>query len=405
MENLINKDLFLEKYNITEEEFNKTTLDWSDLNKIYINYIKEKPNLEASAVYLFNSLMKAQHVHSVRYRIKDEEHVIEKIIRKRIDNPERIITIENYQSELTDLIGLRALHLFKEEWLPIHNLIVDTWDLNEKPIVYHRQGDSEEYLNSFKEEEENLGIEIKEHFYGYRSIHYIVKTKPSKITYYAEIQVRTIFEEAWSEIDHKIRYPYDVDNAIFGQFLLILNRLAGSADEMGTFISSLKINMELKENDYQCTIKEKDSIILRLEEKIKDLGLEESDQASINEELDKLKESDKKVNNSPIDITKKVLNLNSTVLDLINRGKFDSPKLGINSTVLDLINSSKFDSPKLGINSTVLDLINSGKFDSPKLGINSTVLDLINSGELTHPKLGTNNITSNNTKTKNKKND
>jgi hypothetical protein len=54
-----------------------------------------------------------------------------------------------------------------------------------------------------------------------------------------ELQVRTIFEEGWSEIDHRIRYPRQSDNPYLANFLAIFNRLAGSADEMGTFIKAL----------------------------------------------------------------------------------------------------------------------------------------------------------------------
>jgi hypothetical protein len=64
----------------------------------------------------------------------------------------------------------------------------------------------------------------------------------------AEVQVRTIFEEGWSEIDHRIRYPYDMDNLLLSQFLVIFNRLAGSADEMGSFIRFLKRELDVRES-------------------------------------------------------------------------------------------------------------------------------------------------------------
>lgn len=281
---IVQKD-FLAKYNIDEETFEKTTLEWYDLQKIYTDYCKEIPKLEASAVYIFNSLMKASNVHSVRYRVKDPEHLIEKIIRKRISNSDHIINLENYKTKLTDLIGLRALHLFKEEWHPIHELITSTWDLKGKPVANYREGDSIEYKKKFEE----VGCDIKEHPYGYRSVHYIVETKPAKKIYSAEIQVRTIFEEAWSEIDHTIRYPYDQDNPVFGQFLLILNRLAGSADEMGTFIQYLKKELQNKEETFKQAITEKDKLIRQLEQKVKELKLKDIDQQFLTDGLEKLK--------------------------------------------------------------------------------------------------------------------
>lgn len=63
--------------------------------------------------------MKVPDVHSVRYRIKKLERVIEKIIRKRIEDPDRIIDLSNYTKVITDLIGIRALHLFKDNWQSI----------------------------------------------------------------------------------------------------------------------------------------------------------------------------------------------------------------------------------------------------------------------------------------------
>src|SRR5205085_5434282 len=125
--------------------------------------------------------------------------------------------------------------------------------LKEKPVANYRDGDSVDYKKKFEE----VGCDVKEHPFGYRSIHYIVETKPAKKIYFAEIQVRTIFEEAWSEIDHTIRSHYDQDNPVFGQFLLILNRLAGSADEMGTFISFLKSELQLKEDTHKEALTEK----------------------------------------------------------------------------------------------------------------------------------------------------
>lgn len=281
----MNQEGFLKKYNISDEDFKKTKLNWKQLEIIQADYIKHIPKLESSAIYIFNSLMKTPNVHSVRYRIKDAEHVIEKIIRKKIKEPKSNITLDNYIDELTDLIGVRALHLFKEDWFGIHELITSTWDFKEEPVANYREGDSLEYKKKFEE----LGCNVKEHPFGYRSVHYIVETKPAKAKYYAEIQVRTIFEEAWSEIDHTIRYPYDQDNPIFGQFLMILNRLAGSADEMGTFIQFLKKDLQQRENVHKQALIEKDDLIKQLEAKVKDLKIGQPDLQFLTDGLEKLK--------------------------------------------------------------------------------------------------------------------
>jgi putative GTP pyrophosphokinase len=286
MKELLSKDDFLQKYNKTTKEFHKTGLDWKMLESIYYNYQEEMPHLEALAVFIFNSLMKTQNVHSVRYRIKDPEHLIEKIIRKKIKNPELDINLENYLNCLTDLIGLRALHLFKEDWDPIHHFITKTWNLLGNGVINYRKGDvlrADEILLE-------LGLEKKERDAAYRSIHYIIETKPAKNIYYAEIQVRTIFEEAWSEIDHTIRYPYDQDNPLFNQFLMIFNRLAGSADEMGTYISSLKNHIKDTEASHAAALLDKDFAFKELEDKVKKLG-NSKESESINETIEKLRRS------------------------------------------------------------------------------------------------------------------
>lgn len=54
--------------------------------------------------------MSEKNVHSVRFRVKDAKGLIAKIIRKRIDDPKRIIDLKNFRTEVTDLIGVRAIH-------------------------------------------------------------------------------------------------------------------------------------------------------------------------------------------------------------------------------------------------------------------------------------------------------
>lgn len=233
---LLPQDEFLAKYSISTETYNKAGYSWAELTDIYTDYQQRYDELDRAAQPLFSTLIKMDKVHSVRYRIKDPEHVIEKIIRKKAKQPKRVITKENYYKEFTDLIGLRAIHLFKDEWLAIHQAITDKWHQKEKPTYYYRAGDR----IATNEEYKKIGCKPALHPRHYRSVHYIIKTNPTKQEYFAEIQVRTLFEEGWSEIDHKVGYPYSADDPTLNDFLGILNRLAGSADEMATFIRNLK---------------------------------------------------------------------------------------------------------------------------------------------------------------------
>ena len=99
--------------------------------------------------------------------------------------------------------------------------------------------------------------------------------------YTIELQVRTIFEEAWSEIDHKIRYPYFMHDKLFSEYLLILNRLAGSADEMGTYIKFLQVEQQ-----------ENEKILAQFEEKINSTNIEPAELKLIKENIQKFRNPD-----------------------------------------------------------------------------------------------------------------
>lgn len=229
-------NIFLAKFDISEKDFESTKLRWEDLQSIKKDYRKIKKELNLIARYMEEKLHTLDMVHSVRYRIKDTEHLLAKIIRKKIEDPKLEITVHNYKSLITDLIGIRAIHLFKEDWVFIHKFIEDSWDLHKQPFAYIREGDA----SSCVEEYGNYKCGIKVHPHGYRSVHYLIQSKPSRDPYIAEIQVRTIFEEGWSEIDHTIRYPNNIVDPLLNKFLDTFNVLTGNSDQMGSFVRNLK---------------------------------------------------------------------------------------------------------------------------------------------------------------------
>lgn len=244
----LKRDDFLIRNNITLSDFRRADMSWDVLLQIGISHTERTPYLKETAILLSSMLQQVNEVHSVRWRIKQPEHLMAKIIRKRNSGSEKYnkISVDNYQKIVTDLIGIRVLHLFKKNWQSIHHFINTMWRQVEQPIIYLRTGDeSESDLYS------NKGCRIKLHDAGYRSAHYVIKTRPIKDEIFTEIQVRTIFEEGWSEIDHRIRYPDISDDHLINHFLMIFNRLAGSADEMGAFIFELKetLNVASPENN------------------------------------------------------------------------------------------------------------------------------------------------------------
>jgi len=174
-----------------------------------------------------------------------------------------IFNEDNYKNEITDLIGIRVLHIFKDQWKDIHDFIIKTWNVIEITANI-RDGDDRSIFD-------NLGIEVISRQSGYRSVHYLVECYPTNQKVIAEIQVRTIFEEGYGEIDHRLRYSHNEIPEILKSNLLLFNRIVGSADEMASLINMLNNNLDDKDNYYETKLKEKDEEIRKLKEEIEKL--------------------------------------------------------------------------------------------------------------------------------------
>jgi len=171
------------------------------------------------------------------------------------------INPDNYHEVVSDLVGVRALHLFKDDCFVIHDQVKARWELNEPAVSYVRTGDAEEMI----EELQQRNIETQVHAAGYRSVHYVLSTKPGRQSILVELQVRTIFEEAWSEIDHRVRYPNFSDNPQIRSVLKIFNRLSGSADELGGFIRDLSDELKVMDRELQSVQRERDDAIEKMQ--------------------------------------------------------------------------------------------------------------------------------------------
>ena len=151
------KEHFLEKYDIKEEYLRENNISWNNLVEIYNDYNIYRKSYETQAELIANILRSHKKVHSVKTRVKDGEHLIEKIIRKTKDRRKKYgenfnFTIENYKEEITDLLGIRVIHIFKEDWEEIHHFISSMWKVNEI-VANIREGDN---TKTFEE----LGIEV-----------------------------------------------------------------------------------------------------------------------------------------------------------------------------------------------------------------------------------------------------
>ncbi len=176
-------------------------------------------------------------VHSVRSRLKDSGHLAEKIRRKWRDG--KIITKNNLFNEITDLIGVRVLHLHLEQFPKIHRLIRDKidnrkdWVLVEDPVAYSWDPETSDFFQT-------LGITPKIKPSYYTSIHYVVKPR-ADVPIAAEIQIRTLFEEVWGEIDHSVNYPTTTDYPATVEQLRVLAKLVATGTRLCDSIMRLHL--------------------------------------------------------------------------------------------------------------------------------------------------------------------
>lgn len=270
------------RLNNLEEWMTKGKTEWEDLQKIYHHYIGIESDLYNAGHYLSEKLKKSPSSHIVHYRTKNPIHLIDKVVRKRAEK-EIDINQDNYLQEITDLIGIRVIHLYKEDWLEIHKYISEIWTPYETPTAIIREGDK---YDQYKEH----GCEIKVSSAGYRSVHYLLETKPFNQIFIAEVQIRTIFEEAWSEVDHDIRYPLHTDNDLINGYLVNFNRIAGSADELSSFLKQLKGHIEEEAKKHKLELESKNQEIEKLKKEIEKLSIDTEDKNKLTDMIEEIGE-------------------------------------------------------------------------------------------------------------------
>lgn len=210
--------------------------------EIYSDYsilIKDEKNPLMELKKEFNDLLKEfPHVYSVAARVKEIYSLIQKIILRRdkyyantvIGEKYRNLSKDTYRLVITDLLGVRVTVRNTEEFRIFDNYLKQIFPLRateyeygkiypheEKPII------AEYPVFKHPKYESDKVEDLKDIFYlepqksGYRSVHYTL----SKNEVYIELQLRTIIDDGYSEINHE--YVYKNENH---PYFKVLNRLS-----------------------------------------------------------------------------------------------------------------------------------------------------------------------------------
>lgn len=172
-------------------------------------------------------------IHSMRSRLKDPNHLSDKLARKVRDCKQKHepfgITPDNLLVKVNDLIGVRLLHLYTRQITEIDQALravfdEGKYDLLEGPFARTWDDESRQFFKDCK-------IETQESPSMYTSVHYVIGSA-SRTTVTAEIQVRTLMEEVWGEVDHTMNYPHPIDNVACREQLKVLARVTSSASRL-----------------------------------------------------------------------------------------------------------------------------------------------------------------------------
>jgi ppGpp synthetase/RelA/SpoT-type nucleotidyltranferase len=169
----------------------------------------------------------AEIVHSYKSRLKDREHLRKKITRKLTEGKE--ISADNLFVEITDLAGIRIMHLFQEHFGEIDAVIRNRitggdWVLTERAKAYTWDPEAAEFFGKFD-------VEVIQKPTSYTSVHYLIRPRADS-PICCEVQVRTLFEEIWGEVDHQINYPVPSDDLACKEQIKVLSKIVGAGSRL-----------------------------------------------------------------------------------------------------------------------------------------------------------------------------
>lgn len=206
--------------------------------------------------------------YAYKSRVKTKSGILEKFGRKKVDKQD--YTVE----KITDIIGIRFIVLFKQDIIPAIESIVDMLgkdsDINnpfngctiDELIYYKGNIWNSNISNKVDESFSSIDRKIVEEnsLEGYSSIHIVCTLDtdesdllPKGYRIPVEIQVRTIFEDAWGEIDHKYGYRERRDKStphpMLNKHLKTLKQFVDACVDYADLIVE-ESKFELNPNDY-----------------------------------------------------------------------------------------------------------------------------------------------------------
>jgi ppGpp synthetase/RelA/SpoT-type nucleotidyltranferase len=193
-----------------ESHRKKAVEEYAKKRELYDEFSSEIKNILKEAVESRNF-----KINEIQCRAKDEKSFGAKAMTPSDQNPEEP-KYKNPMTDITDLAGVRVITFFPSTVSKVCQLIQEEFDAFQR--VDH---------TATAQREERL---------GYLSVHYLVRLGSNRnglseykkfVGLTAEIQVRTVLQHAWAEIEHDIRYKSTstIPQAISRRFMTLAGLL------------------------------------------------------------------------------------------------------------------------------------------------------------------------------------
>lgn len=183
--------------------------------------------------YVTSSEALAPLIHSFKRRVKDPEHLRAKLVRKFLEAKESgkrpDYSVDNLFTKVNDLAGFRIIHLHTTQFASINVELLkifedQRWIVSEGPVAKTWDDETRRYF-------QELSMATEESKTMYTSVHYVVKPN-SRQEITCEIQVRTLMEEVWGEVDHTINYPEKSPIPSCREQILVLARMTSACSRL-----------------------------------------------------------------------------------------------------------------------------------------------------------------------------
>jgi len=178
------------------------SVDFDSEKQRFLNYYSDHHALLESGkdtlIALITYILTEENVPlcSLQGRVKDRDEAVKKFVRKYRDGLEKENFPYEIKSYITDLIGVRIIIPYESEIETVATLLAKEFDI-------------------LGVTDKRKTLESMENNFGYKGLHLDLKfsagrTAMREYRQYAdlqfEVQIRTIIQDAWSVLDHNIKY-------------------------------------------------------------------------------------------------------------------------------------------------------------------------------------------------------